>query len=214
MRGPSALLAPWHAIVRGYLRLIDPLVDACVRLGISPNALTLIGTGVAIGVGGMFASGRMHLAGWTLGLLAFFDVIDGAVARRGGRTSRFGGFLDSTMDRVADGALLGGIVMFYAGHAHPAGRGPLMLGVALVALVAIQLTSYARAKADLLGVDLAGVGWFERPERITLLAAPQAFFGLRWEWVVFDGVVLLLAIAAVVTVGQRLRHVARVLYLS
>ncbi|MEY4608953.1 MAG: hypothetical protein RL625_1170, partial [Gemmatimonadota bacterium] len=131
-----------------------------------------------------------------------------------GRTSRFGGFLDSTMDRVADGALLGGIVMFYADHAHPAGRGPLMLGVALVALVAIQLTSYTRAKADLLGVDLAGVGWFERPERITLLAAPQAFFGLRWEWAVFDGVVLLLALAAVVTVGQRLRHVRRALYLS
>lgn len=210
----SAALAPWHWIVRAYLRLIDPLVDAGVRLGVSPNALTLIGTAVAIGVGGLFAAGRMHLAGWTLGLLAFFDVIDGAVARRAGRTTPFGGFLDSTMDRVADGALLGGIVAFYAMHPHPAGRGPLMLGVALLALVAIQLTSYTRAKADLLGVDLAGVGWFERPERITLLAAPQAFFGLRWEWAVFDLVVAVLALAAVVTVGQRLRHVARALYLS
>ncbi|MEN9791083.1 MAG: hypothetical protein RLZZ63_741 [Gemmatimonadota bacterium] len=210
----SAALALWHWIVRGYLRLIDPLVEACVRLGVSPNALTLIGTGVAIGVGGMFAAGWMHLAGWTLGLLAFFDVIDGAVARRAGRTTPFGGFLDSTMDRVADGALLGGIVAFYATHPHPAERGPLMLAVALVALVAIQLTSYTRAKADLLGVDLAGVGWFERPERITLLAAPQAFFGLRWEWGMFDLVVGVLALAAVVTVGQRLRHVARALYLS
>ena len=210
----SAALAPWHWIVRAYLRLIDPLVDAGVRLGVSPNALTLIGTAVAIGVGGLFAAGRMHLAGWTLGLLAFFDVIDGAVARRAGRTTPFGGFLDSTMDRVADGALLGGIVAFYAMHPHPADRGPLMLGVALLALVAIQLTSYTRAKADLLGVDLAGVGWFERPERITLLAAPQAFFGLRWEWAVFDLVVAVLALAAVVTVGQRLRHVARALYLS
>jgi len=210
----SVALAPWHWIVRAYLRLIDPLVHACVRLGVSPNALTLIGTAVAIGVGGLFAAGRMHLAGWTLGLLAFFDVIDGAVARRAGRTTPFGGFLDSTMDRVADGALLGGIVAFYAMHPHPADRGPLMLGVALLALVAIQLTSYTRAKADLLGVDLAGVGWFERPERITLLAAPQAFFGLRWEWAVFDLVVAVLALAAVVTVGQRLRHVARALYLS
>lgn len=214
MRGRSVLLAPWHAIVRGYLRLIDPVVVLCLRLGVSPNALTLIGTGVALLVGVMFAAGRMHLAGWTLGLLAFFDVIDGAVARRSGRTSRFGGFLDSTMDRVADGALSGGIVLFYATHAHPSGRGPLMLAVALLALVAIQLTSYTRAKADLLGVDLAGVGWFERPERITLLAAPQAFFGLRWEWMVFDGVVALLALTAVVTVVQRLRHVARALYLS
>lgn len=210
----SVALAPWHWIVRGYLRLIDPLVEGCVRLGIAPNALTLVGTAVAIAVGGMFAAGWMHLAGWTLGLLAFFDVIDGAVARRAGRTTPFGGFLDSTMDRVADGALLGGIVAFYATHPHPAGRGPLMLGVALVALVAIQLTSYTRAKADLLSVDLAGVGWFERPERITLLAAPQAFFGLRWEWGVFDLVVGVSAVAAVVTVGQRLRHVARALYLS
>ena len=203
----SVALAPWHWIVRGYLRLIDPLVEGCVRLGIAPNALTLVGTAVAIAVGGMFAAGWMHLAGWTLGLLAFFDVIDGEVARRTGRATAYGAFLDATLDRVADACLLGGLVVLYA--THPVHRSGGMVVVALVALVATQLTSYTRARADLAGIDLKGVGWLERPERITLLAAPQAFFGLRFEGRVLAGVVALLAAAGVVTVWQRMRRVAQ-----
>jgi hypothetical protein len=84
-----------------------------------------------------------------------------------------------------------------------------MVGVALVAVSAVQITSYTRAKADALGVDLKGVGALERPERITLLAAPQAFFGLSLNGWVLRSVVILLAVSAVVTVVQRVRAVAR-----
>ncbi len=200
-------LSVWHAIRDGYLRLVRPLVAWCVRVGISPNTLTVLGTLCCAVAGAMFGAGWIHAAGWTLGLTAFFDVIDGAVARASGKATVFGSFFDSTLDRVADAFLFGGLAWFFASDGPH--RSAPMVGVALVGLSAVQITSYTRAKADALGVDLKGVGALERPERITLLAAPQAFFGLRWDGWVLKGVVLLLAAAAVWTVVQRVRHVAR-----
>lgn len=200
-------LSLWHAIRDGYLRLTEPLIAWCVRAGISPNSLTVLGTLCCGIAGAMFAAGWIHAAGWMLGLTAFFDVIDGAVARASGKATVFGSFFDSTLDRVADALLFGGIAFFFASP------GPhyslIMVAIAMVALSAVQITSYTRAKADALAVDLKGVGALERPERITLLAAPQAFFGLMWGGWVLRGVVILLAGAAVWTVIQRVRHVAR-----
>lgn len=200
-------LSLWYAIRAGYLRLTEPLIDWCVRRGISPNTLTVLGTLCCLVSGLMFAAGWIVAAGWTLGVTAFFDVIDGAVARRGGTASAFGAFFDSTLDRVADAALFGGLAWFFATSA-PYGSG-WMVAVALVAVSAVQITSYTRAKSDALGIDLKGVGALERPERITLLAAPQAFFGLALDGWVLRSVVLLLATSAVITVVQRVRHVAR-----
>jgi len=134
-------------------------------------------------------------------------VVDGAVARRSGRETVFGSFYDATLDRVADAFLFGGFVVFYAMHDVPR-QAPMVL-VALVAVVATQLTSYTRSRAELIGVDMKGIGWMERPERITLLAAPQAFFGRSFDGWVLDAVVTLLAVTAVVTVVQRVGHVRR-----
>jgi len=200
-------LSVWHAIRDGYLRGTQPLVAWCVRAGVSPNALTVLGTLCCGVAGAMFAAGWIHAAGWTLGLTAFFDVIDGAVARASGKATVFGSFFDSTLDRVADAMLFGGIALFFA--AHGPHRSLPMVGVSLLALSAVQVTSYTRAKADALGISLKGVGALERPERITILAAPQAFFGLLWNGAVLRGVVTLLAVTAVWTVVQRVRHVAR-----
>lgn len=200
-------LSLWYAISDGYLRLVEPLVDWCVRRGVSPNLLTVLGTLCCVASGVLFAGGWIRAAGWTLGLTAFFDVIDGAVARRSGRATVFGAFFDSTLDRVADAALFGGLAWFFA--ASPRYGSGWMVAVALAGLSAVQITSYTRAKADALGVDLKGIGMLERPERITLLAAPQAFFGLMLDGWILRGVVVLLAGAAVLTVVQRVRHVAR-----
>lgn len=197
----------WHWIRDGYLRGTRPLVAWCVRIGISPNLLSVLGT-LCCGVAGtMFAAGWIRAGGWTLGLTAFFDVIDGAVARSSGKASVFGAFFDSTLDRVADAMLFGGLAWFFAAEGPQ--RSMPMVAVAMVALAAVQVTSYTRAKADALGVDLKGVGALERPERITLLAAPQAFFGLSFGGWILRGVVILLAVVAIWTVIQRVRHVAR-----
>lgn len=201
------MLSLWRAIVAGYLRLIEPIIAWSVRHRISPNLITTVGTASACAVGVLYACGWFVAGGWTLGILAFFDVVDGEVARRSGRATVFGSFYDATLDRVADAFLFGGFVVFYALHDVP--RQTAMVVIALVALVATQLTSYTRSRAELIGVDMKGVGWMERPERITLLAAPQAFFGRALDGWVVDAVVTLLAVTAVVTVAQRIRHVLR-----
>ena len=103
------------------------------------------------------------------------------VARRSGRTSVFGAFYDSTLDRVADGAVLGGLALFFARngvhHAIPDSMSTPMVSVLLLGIIGSFLTSYTRARAEGLGID-AQVGILQRPERIVLLSAPQAFFGL------------------------------------
>jgi CDP-diacylglycerol--glycerol-3-phosphate 3-phosphatidyltransferase len=91
----------WEAIKRGYLRVIAPVADWMVARRISPNAITTVGTLCAMAAGVIYATGHIHIAGWVLGLTALFDVLDGTVARRTGRSTVFGAFYDSTLDRVA-----------------------------------------------------------------------------------------------------------------
>lgn len=194
----------WGSIVRGYLRLIEPLIDWLVRHRVSPNVITTLGTVAAIISGAIFASGHIHAAGWFFGLTAFFDVVDGSVARRSGSATVFGAFYDSTLDRVADAAVLGGILIFFARdtsyHSVP------MVAIALLGIVGAFLTSYTRARAEPLGID-AKVGWLQRPERVVLLAAPPAFFGLAWQGRVLSLLVVFLTVTAWVTVYQRIRFV-------
>ena len=197
----------WGLLSTGYMRLIEPVVEWFVRRRISPNVITTIGTGCTCAAGVIFASGHISIAGWTLGVTAFFDVVDGAVARRTGTSTLFGAFYDSTLDRVADGFLFGGLTYFYA--TDPRFHSGLMVAIALTALLATMLTSYTRARAEAVGVAMKGVGLMERPERITLLAAPQAFFGLALHGRILASVVVLLAATSVITFVQRVRHVAR-----
>ncbi|MBI1808787.1 MAG: CDP-alcohol phosphatidyltransferase family protein [Gemmatimonadetes bacterium] len=197
----------WQAIKAGYLRLIEPIADALVRRRVSPNVITTIGTCCTLAAAAIYASGHISIAGWVLGLTAVFDVLDGTVARRTGRETAFGAFYDSTLDRVADGALLGGLALFWAsdGPRHSV----VMVGVCLVAIIGTFLTSYTRARADGLGID-AKVGLMQRPERIVLLSAPQAFFGLALDGWVLIAIVWLLAATAWITAVQRILFVRRV----
>jgi phosphatidylglycerophosphate synthase len=192
----------WEWIQRGYLRVIEPIADFFVRKRVNPNTITTVGTCAPFAAGVIYATGHIKTAGWVLGLTALFDVLDGTVARRTGRSTVFGAFYDSTLDRVADGAVLGGLAIFFArNHIHhliPSWAGTPMVGVILLGIIGTFLTSYTRARAESLGID-AKVGIMQRPERVTLLSAPQAFFGL-----VFNGWVLNRHRAA--AVGHRLDH--------
>jgi CDP-diacylglycerol--glycerol-3-phosphate 3-phosphatidyltransferase len=196
--------ALWDWIQRGYLRVIGPVGDFLVRHRVKPNTITTIGTICTLIAGAIFAAGHIRTAGWFLGLTALFDVLDGTVARRTGTSSVFGAFYDSTLDRLSDGALMGGLVVFYA--INPVHQSTPMLVITLLGLIAAFLTSYARARAEGLGVD-AKVGLLQRPERITLLSAPQAFFGLALDGWVLAGIVTLLSVTAWVTVVQRMLFV-------
>jgi CDP-diacylglycerol--glycerol-3-phosphate 3-phosphatidyltransferase len=196
----------WDSIKDGYLRVIEPLAGLLTRHRVSPNVITTVGTLCTLAAAAIYASGHISIAGWVLGLTALFDVLDGIVARRTGRETAFGAFYDSTLDRVSDGAVLAGLTVFYADtssrHNLP------MVVVCLVAIIATYVTSYARARAEALGFD-AKVGLIQRPERVVLLSAPQAFFGLAFDGWVLKGIVILLAVTACITAVQRVAFVYR-----
>ncbi len=201
------LVAVWDAIKAGYLRVIAPVADLMVRHRVSPNLITTVGTLCTMGAGAIFASGHIRTAGWFMGLTALFDVLDGTVARRTGRSTIFGAFYDSTLDRVADGFVLGGLAMFYGiNEVH---RSPVMLAITVAGLIGTFLTSYTRARAESLGLD-AKVGIMQRPERVALLSAPQAFFGLALDGWVLAGIVTLLSVTAWITAIQRILFVYNV----
>ena len=198
--------AIWKSIMKGYLRLIEPVADLLVRLRISPNVLTTVGTLCTVAGGLAFATGHIRTAGWIIGVTAIFDVLDGTVARRTGRTTVFGAFYDSTLDRVADGALLGGLAWFYA--TNPVYGSEPMLAIAMLGVIGTFLVSYTRARAEALGID-AKVGVMQRPERVTMLSAPQAFFGLALNGWILAAVVATLAVTAWITAVQRILFVRR-----
>jgi CDP-diacylglycerol---glycerol-3-phosphate 3-phosphatidyltransferase len=202
----------WQHVQRGYLRLVSPIADALAARKVNPNTLTTLGTLCSMLAGGIYASGRISLAGWVLGLTAVFDALDGEVARRSGRTTVFGAFYDSTLDRVADGAVLGGLCLFFARNgvhqSFPVWVSTPMVAVLLLGIIGSFLTSYTRARAEGLGID-AKVGILQRPERVVLLSAPQAFFGLLWNGWVLVGICLVLVVTAWVTVVQRIKFVHR-----
>ena len=158
------ILPDW--LKNSYLRLIDPVANFFVRTGVHPNTITAFGTACTVAASVIFGMGHIRTAGWFLGLTALFDVLDGTVARRSGKESIFGAFLDSTLDRLADGAVFVGLATFYALSVEHGST--LMMLVCMSGLVGALMTSYTRARAEPLGID-AKVGMVQRPERVVLL---------------------------------------------
>ena len=196
------LLPDW--IKNGYLRLIDPVANWLVKRGVHPNTITVVGTLCTVVGGVIYATGHIRTGGFFLGITALFDVLDGTVARRSNKSSTFGAFLDSTLDRLADGFVLGGLAVFYATSVVH-GSVPLMI-TSLLGLVGAFLTSYTRARAESLGLD-AKVGLLQRPERVVLLSAPQALFGLVLGGWVLGLIIVILTVTAWITVFQRVAFV-------
>ena len=191
-------------VTTGYLKLMEPIAAVLIRIGISANALTTLGTLSTVVGGVAFAFGHMHLGGWIIGLTAIADALDGIVARKSNQVTVFGAFYDSTLDRIADGALLGGIAFFYARdgvyHNMP------MLAVSLAGIIGTYMVSYSRARAEALGIN-AKVGVMQRAERVILLCVPQAFFGLAFNGYLLMGVVVVLTVTAWHTAILRISYV-------
>ncbi len=198
------LLPDW--LKNGYLHVIDPVANWMVRRRVHPNTITIVGTLCTVAGGVIYATGHIRTGGWFLGITALFDVLDGTVARRTNRSSTFGAFLDSTLDRVADGAVLSGLAVFYA--VNPRHHNVPMMVVCLLGLLGAYMTSYIRARAEALGLD-AKVGMMQRPERVVLLSAPQAFFGLGLDGLILGAIIIILSVTAWITVVQRMMFVYR-----
>jgi CDP-diacylglycerol--glycerol-3-phosphate 3-phosphatidyltransferase len=198
--------ALWKSIINGYLRIISPIADLLVRWTDSPKKLTTVGklcthTGTVA-----YGMGHIRTGGWIIGITAIFDVLDGTVARRTGKSTVFGAFYDSTLDRVADGGVLLGLAYFFATSLEY--QSLRMVVVCFVCLIGTYLISYTRARAEALGID-AKVGIMQRPERVVLLCAPQAFFGVAMGGLVLKGIVILLTVTAWWTAIHRILFVRK-----
>ena len=193
------------SILNIYFRVMEPLIGFLARRRVSPNVLTTVGTVCTCAAGLLFAAGHIRAAAWLLVFTAPLDDADGNVARRTNRSTTFGAFYDSTLDRIADGFLFGGLTYFFA--SDPWHRSMPMVAVGLLGMIATFAVSYARSRAETLGVEMKGVGLMERAERMVLLVAPQALFGLALDGLVLRLTFSLLAASAIVTAGQRILHV-------
>jgi CDP-diacylglycerol---glycerol-3-phosphate 3-phosphatidyltransferase len=171
-----------------------PIGRGVGRTGITPNWLTTLGLVLTAAATWSVANGELLLGGWFLFAGGLMDMLDGAVARATGKTTPFGGFYDSVTDRISDGVILGGIAWYLADQ-------PRLFALTVVALVAAQVTSYVRAKAE--SIDLTcDIGILERGERAILLMLALLFH--RW---LLEPVLWLLAVGGTVTVVQRIHHV-------
>jgi CDP-diacylglycerol--glycerol-3-phosphate 3-phosphatidyltransferase len=183
----------------------DPLVNRLLAWGVTPDAVTSFGTvGVVAAALGFFPGGHFFVGTLVITFFVLTDTIDGALARKRGTSSSFGAWLDSTCDRVADGAIFGSLVLWFAGK----GDDDLLVAVTLFVLVASMVVSYEKARAEGLGMT-CNVGIVERPERLILVLVAAGLVGLGVPDVLLGGALWLLAVLSLVTVVQRLREVHR-----
>lgn len=185
-------------------RLTDPLGAALVRLGLSPNAVTVLGAaGSSAAAVWFFPRGQLFVGTVVVVLFLLFDLLDGAMARAGSRATPFGGVLDATCDRVADGALFAALAWWAL-----VTEGDRALGAGLLScLVCAQVISYVRARAEANGLRADG-GIAERAERFLVVLGGAGLHGLGVPYV-FHLAVWVLVVLSVITVAQRLSAVHR-----
>ncbi len=185
----------------------NPVINGLLRAGVSPDLVTLVGTiGVVSGAVIFFPRGWLFAGVLVITAFVFSDLIDGAMARRSGRSSDFGAFLDSTLDRVADAAIFGSLAMYYVGP----GDNDALAALSIYCLTMGSVTSYARARAESLGMQ-AKVGIAERADRLVAILVVTGLADLarllgagdRVLWLI-PITLGLLALASTITVLQRI----------
>ena len=205
MRESAAL----HRVKQGYTTgartLASRSIVGLARTRVTPNALTTAGVSLCLGASVLvFFEYRHELLFYWLGAFVFvvgsvLDILDGALARAGGKTTPFGSFLDSTTDRVGEGAMLGAIALIFARQGNT-----VALGATIAAVAGSFLVSYTRAKAE--GLGLRGdVGLGSRAERVVVITAGLVLA----PWGVLQWAIYLLTVTAWLTVVQRILFVRR-----
>ncbi|MFP3462473.1 CDP-alcohol phosphatidyltransferase family protein [Arthrobacter globiformis] len=185
---------------RGFFTaLFTPIARWLLKMGVSPDAITIVGTaGVVVGALVFYPLGQLFWGTVFITAFIFSDVIDGIMARMQNLGGRWGNFLDSSLDRLADGALFAGLaIWFFTGGANT----PIAIA-AVVCLVLGMVVSYVRAKAESLGFQ-ANVGIAERAERLVSVLVITGLTGAGLPPVVLLATLVLLAAASLVTVVQR-----------
>jgi CDP-diacylglycerol--glycerol-3-phosphate 3-phosphatidyltransferase len=184
-------------------KVVEPVARVLLRIGLSPDAVTVIGTvGVSAAAGYFFPRGEFVPGILLMVLFVFSDMLDGTMARMQNRTGVWGAFLDSTLDRIADGVIFGSVLVWAV-----RGEDWWVQVAAFTCLVGGFVISYARARAESVGLDCK-VGIAERTERLLILLIPAFAYGLGVPYIL-PAALIVLAVLVVVTVWQRFAHVHR-----
>ncbi|TAM66361.1 phosphatidylinositol phosphate synthase [Mycobacterium sp.] len=188
-----------------FARLTTPTAKACLRLGLTPDVVTILGTIVAVaGALTFFPMGKLFIGTLVVWFFVLFDMLDGAMARERGGGTRFGAVLDATCDRVSDGAVFCGLLWWIAFGLHD----KLLAVATLICLVTSQVISYIKARAEASGLRGDG-GIIERPERLIIVlvgAGISDFPFVAWP-PALPVAMWLLAAASLITCAQRLHTV-------
>lgn len=158
------------------MRIINAMVRGLASAGVNPNILTTIGVTINGLCGLLFGFGEFFWAGVVLIVANLFDMLDGNVARLSGNVTKYGSFLDSSLDRLSDMFAFVGIMIFYAGNSPQ--HSILNVFLASVGMMASVMVSYTTARSEGLGVK-ANVGFVQRPERVVLLIIGALS---TWDW--------------------------------
>lgn len=190
----------------GLTRLLTPAARLLARLGVSPDAVTIAGSLLVVAAAlVLFPLGQLFWGAIAVAFFVFADSLDGILARTTGRTSVWGAFLDSTLDRLGDAAVFGGLMIWYF-----TGGDDRLTALACLACMALGFTvSYAKARAEGLGLECS-VGIAGRSDRLVVVLTAAGLVGLGvFGTGVLTGALLLLAAASAVTVVQRMATVRR-----
>ena len=183
-----------------FARLFNPVVEALARTPVTPNMITVAGTvGVCAAALSMLPVGELFPGALTAAVFVFTDMLDGQLARIKGNSGSYGAFLDSTMDRIADAAIFGGITIWFMRTDH------LLACVSLFCLAAGLCVSYVKARAEGLGLN-GDVGLIERPERLIIGLGSIGLSGVGVPYVLPIGM-WALAAGSAFTLWQRMRAV-------
>lgn len=192
-----------------WTKVISPIAAFFVKHNVSPDVITIVGTlGVVFGAVICYPQGWLWQGTVIVFLFVFADMVDGQMARTTGRSSNWGAFLDSSLDRAGDGAVFGGITLYFVYGYSVVGRTPafgwttIWAAVTLSALVMGQLTSYVKARAEALGYQ-AGGGLAARADRLVIILGGAWLSGLGVPYVL-EFAVSALAVMSTFTVFQRI----------
>ncbi len=181
------------------VRVTRPLVAVLARTPVTPNMITWTGFVIVLAAAALACLGHLFAAGWVMLFSGCFDFLDGALARGTNRVTRFGGILDSTLDRISEAAMLLGVMGYYL--FHPAVFQPWIVLLAATAIVASFMVSYIRSRAEAANLDCQ-VGISTRPERVVVLGLGLLLSGISHYFLV--GALGVIALLSTVTVIQRL----------
>jgi phosphatidylglycerophosphate synthase len=188
-------------------RVLNAPTRLLVRWRVHPNLISIQGFIVTVGAGVLYHLDHVRWAGLFVILGGIIDIFDGRVARETGLASKFGSFLDSTLDRLSEIVVFLGLLSLYNQYGREMAD-VWMVYVIMIAMGGSLMVSYTRARAEALGLD-CNTGIMQRAERVVLLGGGSLIFGLMWDGLVLKWVIIILAVSTVLTAFQRIWWVYR-----